>query len=174
MVRIAPAAQPSSVKKGDGMSSLKTLRIAALVSVSMLQLAIVAHAQNNSGSAASTVPATDATLPSLGEITFGGMGVTDSSAAYGRYNGMPNSGAGLIGGWNLHTRDIWDSGGTNYMSFTGDNVNVGLGEIAPEASINLKIGQQGLWGVSASYDAMTYTASNNFTTILNPDGPLSS
>src|ERR1019366_2702097 len=93
---------------------------------------------------------------------------------YGRYNVMPNSGAGLIGGWNLHTRDIWDSGGTNYMSFTGDNVNVGLGEIAPEASINLKIGQQGLWGVSASYDAMTYTASNNFTTILNPNGTLSS
>jgi len=145
------------------MTSLSTFRIAAFASVSMLTLIAVAQAQDAAPAAPSV---------SLGEITLGVNGVTESSAAFGRYNGMPNAGAGITGSINLHSRDAWDSGGTNYWNFTGDNLNVGLGEIAPEASLNFKTGQQGIWGISASYDAMTYTASNTFTTILNPNGTL--
>ena len=145
------------------MSSLSTFRIAAFASVSMLALITAAQAQN----AAPAAPAV-----SLGEVTLGTTGVTQSDAAFGRYNGMPNAGATVTGSFNLRSRDAWDSGGTNYWNFTGDNLNAGLGEVAPEASANFKIGQLGTWGVIASYDAMTYTASNNFTTILTPSGTL--
>lgn len=145
------------------MSSLSIVKIAAFASVSMLPLMSVARAQD----AAPTTPPV-----SLGEVTLGMTGVTQGDANFGRYNGMPNAGAAVTGSFNLHSRDAWDSGGTNYWNFTGDNLSAGLGEIAPEASATYKIGQQGTWGVVASYDAMTYTASNNFTTILNPNGTL--
>ena len=72
---------------------------------------------------------------------------------------MPRAGVGVLGSWNLNSRDKWDSGGTRYYSFTGDNANFGFGEIGPEATLNLKAGDLGVWSVSATYDAMTYTAS---------------
>ena len=146
------------------MSGLQALKIATLAGVCMLSLMAAARAQDNSG---------NDTAVSLGDVTFGVTGVTQSSAAYGRYNGMPTSGVGAIAGWNLHTQDAWNSGGTHYFSSTGDNANVGFGKFGPEATVTVKVGEQGLWGLSASYDAMTYAASNNFTTILDTHGNLS-
>lgn len=145
------------------MSSLSIFRIVSLASVSMLAFIVAATAQDAS---------TPGAAPSLGEVSLGVNGVTDSSAVFGRYNGMPNSGAGVTASANLHSRDAWDSGGTNYWSFTANNINAGLGEIAPEASANFTVGQLGTWEVSANYDAMVYRASNDFTTILNQNGSL--
>ena len=85
---------------------------------------------------------------------------------------MPKAGAGEIGGWTITHRDASDSGKTNYLTFTGDQVNFGFGRIAPEASINLKVGSQGHWWASAGYSAETYTASDHFNTVLNRDGAL--
>ncbi len=162
------------------MTTLQTLRIAALAGACLVQFAAVAQAQDNSGfdisnaPAASQAPVAQNLSGSIGEVTFGVGGVTQSSAAFGRYNGMPDSGAGFVGGWNLRTGDAWDSGSTRYYSFTGDNVNVGFGGgFAPEATIDLKIGDQGSWEAFANYDAMTYTATDNFTTILDREGNLS-
>jgi len=160
------------------MANRQTLRVAALASVCILLPITVAQAQDKGGFDVSDTPATtEAPVPqslatSIAEITFGGGGVSQSSAAFGRYNGMPNSGVGALGGWNVQNRDASDSGAAHYFSFAGDNVDFGFGKIAPEASINLKTGEQGKWGISASYDAMTYTASDNFTTILSKDGTL--
>lgn len=160
------------------MNTLETLKVAALASACMLSLTTVAQAQDNSAFDVSDAPAAPQTTvaqnpsSSIGEVTIGVGGVSDSSAAFGRYNGMPESGVGVLGSWNLGTRDGWDSGGTHYFTFTGDNVNFGFGKMAPEASITLKTGEQGKWSVSASYDAMTYTATDNFTTILDKEGNL--
>ena len=112
-------------------------------------------------------PATDSR-----EITIGLGYVSDTSDVFGRYNGMPKAGAGEVGGWNIQHRDAWDSGKTHYLSFTGDQVNFGFGRIAPEAAINLKVGSQGRWWMSAGYSAETYTASDHFNTVLNRDGTL--
>ncbi|MGC9953766.1 MAG: MtrB/PioB family decaheme-associated outer membrane protein [Rhizomicrobium sp.] len=146
----------------------------------MLPLIAVAQAQDNNGfdisdtaPAASQAPAPQSLATSIAEVTFGVGGVSQASAAFGRYNGMPDAGSGVVGGWNLQNRDASDSGGTHYFSFTGDNIDFGFGRIAPEASVNLKTGQQGLWSLSASYDAMTYTASDHFTSILDKKGNLS-
>ncbi len=149
------------------MSRLSALRIAAFASVSLLALVGAAQAQDYGAAAAAAAPKV-----SLGEVTLGAVGVTDTSAAFGRYNGLANSGAELTGGWNLRSRDAWDSGGTNFWNSTGDNISAGLRKIAPEASASFTTGEQGAWQLSASYDAMTYAASNNFTTILDSRGNL--
>lgn len=154
------------------MSKLAILRTSALTGVCILGLISGAQSQDNSSTASAEAQATPAPSASLGEVTLGVAGVTDSSAAYGRYNGMPRSGGGALGSWNLGSRDPWNSGGTRYYSFTGDNVNFGFGEIGPEATINFKTGDQGVWGISATYDAMTYAASDHFTTILQQNGSL--
>ncbi len=159
------------------MSKLQILKVAALAGVCALQAIVGARAQDNGGFDVSDVtPATSvaAPLPSLGQFTFGLDGVTDSSAVFGRYNGMPESGIGVLAGWEVGKRDAWDSGTTRYYDFSGYDVNVGNGGgIAPEATINLSLGDQGTWEAFATYDAMTYTASDRFTTILDKEGNLS-
>ncbi len=162
------------------MSRLQKLRFAAFASVCMLPLIAAAQAQDNGGFDLSDTPPPQAETTSwstpdtsLGEVTIGIGGQTQTSSDFGRYNGMPQSGVGVVGSWNLHQRDPWDGTGTHYFSFTGNDINFGFGKMGPEASLNLKIGDQGVWGVSASYDAMTYTASDHFTTILDGNGNLS-
>lgn len=160
------------------MTNIQKLRVSVLTGVCVLALAAVAQAQDKGGFDVSDAPATApaaAAAPgsSLGEVTIGVAGVTDKSADYGRYNGMTDAGVGVLTGWNLRSRDAWDSGGTHYWNFTGTGVNFGLGAMAPEASIGGKIGEQGVWSVSASYDAMAYKASDHFTTILDQNGNLS-
>ena len=157
------------------MTRLQNLKIAALSTSCLLLLAGSAHAQTDSFdvSATPTTTATSAPANSWGDITLGIGGVSDSSAVFGRYNGMPDSGAGFLSSWNLGKRDAWDSGTTRYYSFTGSNVDVGFGGgFGPEATITLKAGDQGTWDAFATYDAMTYKATDNFTTALERDGTL--
>ena len=115
------------------MTNVQKLRISVLTGACVLALVASARAQNGGFdlSDAPAKPATTAAAPdtSLGEVTFGAVGVTDKSAIYGRYNGMPNSGVGALSGWNLHSRDAWDSGGTHYWNFTGTNVNLSATDI---------------------------------------------
>ncbi len=143
------------------MTKIQKMKVVALASVCMLPMIAVAHAQDATSSS------------SLGTVTLGVGGVSDTSSAFGRYNGLTNEGAGVFVGWNLQTRDAWDSGGNHYFSFTGDNINFGNGHMAPEALITAKFGHQGEWGLTASYDAMTYTATDHFTSILDSHGNLS-
>ncbi len=162
-----------------------TLKAAALAGVCMLPLIAVANAQDADGFDVSTA-APKAVSNNLqapdNEVTLGVGGVTTKNAVFGRYNGLTNSGVGGWGDFNLNARDAWDSGKTHYFSFTGDNLYFGnaannpsiggVGAIAPEASLNMKVGDQGKWGVNAFYNAMTYTWSTNFTTILYQAGNL--
>lgn len=156
------------------MSTLQTLKMAALAGVCTLAFGAAAQAQYDTSDIAATSTQSTAApaAPSLGTVSFGISDVTQNSAYFGRYNGMPEAGPGGFLDWNLHDRDAWDSGSTHYLNFTGDNVNVGNGLFAPEASVNLATGEQGTWSVFAGYDAMTYRASNDFTSILQSNGAL--
>jgi MtrB/PioB family decaheme-associated outer membrane protein len=161
------------------MTNLRFLRVSTLASVCLISL-VAAHAQDNSGFDVSDAPVKpDAAVPqnlsaSMKQITVGIGGVSDSSPVFGRYNGMPSSGVGALGSWNWQIRDPADSGGTHYFITTGDNVNFGLGRIAPEATLTMKVGDQGTWSLAAVYDATTYTASDSFLSILDKHGMLSS
>ena len=165
------------------MTKLQALKVAALASACyMLPFAATqAQAQDNGGFEISSTPAQQTQQSAAptggltGEVTIGIGGVSgaDDHGYFGRYNGMKDSGVGFVGSFNLQSRDPWDSGGNHYFSFTGDDVNFGFGYMAPETNLELKTGHQGEWGIDATYDAMTYTATDHFTTILDKDGNLS-
>ncbi len=160
------------------------LRLALLATVFCLPVAAVAQTQptapaaDSSGFDVSDAPATPAAAAqfppnSIKEITIGIGGVSDTSDVFGRYNGKPKSGPGFIGGWLVQHRAAWDSGKTDYFTFTGENIDAGNGRVLPEASINIKIGQQGHWWLSGAYTSMTYVASDHFNTVLDRLGNLS-
>ena len=156
------------------MTRLKHLRVAALASV--CAFAAAAQAQDNSfdvSDAPAKPAATTVDLSSIKQVTIGLGAVSNSSAVFGRYNGMPNSGVGVLGSWNWQLRDPHDSGGTHYFITTGTDVNFGFGRIGPEATVTAKMGDQGSWSLAAVYDATTYTASGDFMSILDKHGILS-
>ncbi len=167
------------------MRTHSTLKAAALAGVCMLPLIAVAHAQDADGfdvSTAAPKAVTNNLAAPDNEVTVGVGGVSSKNAVFGRYNGLTDSGVGGWGSFNLNSRDAWDSGKTHYFSFTGDNLYFGnavsnpsiggLGSMAPEASLNMKVGDQGKWELNPYYDAKTYTWSDNFTTILDSAGQL--
>jgi MtrB/PioB family decaheme-associated outer membrane protein len=157
------------------------LGLAVLASASMLPL--IAAAQDKGGgfdvsdsapaaAAQTAASATDSVPVASNEVTVGVGGVTESNATFGRYNGMPKDGVGGLASWNVVRRDAWGSGGTHYFTSSAENLNVGFGKVAPEARVDLKIGEQGKWWIQGDYDAMTYTASDNFHTLLDKEGNL--
>jgi MtrB/PioB family decaheme-associated outer membrane protein len=152
------------------------LRTAALATACALLPIVGAQAQADNSFDVGAAPATTTEKSealSVNEITLGIGAVTPSSPVFGRYNGMPSSGAGFMGGWNIQRRDAWDSGTTKFLSFTANDMNFGFGRIAPEASLNFKYGEQGKWSVFADYDATTYVANDHFMSILDKNGELS-
>lgn len=151
------------------MSTLGKSRIALLATVLFLPEIGFSQAQTSDQASAANAPMSVL----YGDVTLGAGEVTQSSAVYGRYNGMPKAGVGVLGSFQLRDAEPWDSGGTRYLNTSGDNLNFGWGEIGPEASVNVETGDQGSWRISATYDAITYTASDNFTTILDREGNLS-
>lgn len=160
------------------MSKLRLLTIALLASASFLPSVALAQSKDQ-GFDVSETPATEtqqgspmSKATSLNQIDLGVGYVSQSSSVFGRYNGMPYWGETFLGGWSVQRRDASDSGGVNYMSFTGERIDTGRLTL-PEATIQLKAGQQGRWWVQGDYDAMTYTATDHFTTLLDEAGHLS-
>ncbi len=157
-----------------------SFRLALMATVMAFPLCAAAQDKDSSGFDVADAPVTASQpttslipSPNSAELTIGVGGVTETSDVYGRYNGMPRAGAGLLAGWDVERRSAWDSGKTHFLSFTGEGVNAGFGEILPETTITLKVGEQGHWWLSGAYSSMLYTASDHFTTILQPDGSLS-
>ncbi|MDE2030320.1 MAG: MtrB/PioB family outer membrane beta-barrel protein, partial [Alphaproteobacteria bacterium] len=154
------------------MTTRNILKAAAFACACMLPLTVAAHADDNSfdiGAAPAT--ATAAATPDYdNEVTVGIDGVTKRSAVFGRYNGETESGAGLTGSADLNARGAWNGSDADYFHFDANDVNIGQGHVGPEASANAKLGEQGKWGMNFGYDAMTYTATDHFTTVFNKDG----
>ena len=96
----------------------------------------------------------------------------------GRYNGLNTTGIDVIGEFDFSRSSPWDSGGTWYYNFTGDNLvfqtGTGLGSgcssnsdssynsrtsnnLANNGSVNFNFGKQGTWESGVYYDAITYT-----------------
>jgi len=157
------------------MAKLDKLRTALLLATCLVTFAGGAEAQTGNSLAiwAATTPvAEDGEALSVNQITLGVGGVTQSSAVFGRYNGMPSAGAGFVGAVNLQRRDIWDGDSTHFLSLTANDLNFGFGRIGPEASVDFKIGEQGKWSLFADYDATTYTANASFQALLDKNGNL--
>ncbi len=129
---------------------------------------------------AAEAPATAPTIgmPYSGDIEFELMGVMGQNAGQaGRYTGFNTTGLDLVGGWDVLGREPWNSGGTGWFEFTGDNVvlqtgsphfGTGLGNDSNWASsvnnnfsnngfVGFQAGQQGTWSFGAYLNSITYT-----------------
>jgi len=149
-------------------------RTAAFSAACILIVAGAAHAATGNALdiwATTLPPAEDGQL-AVNQVTFGVGGATQSSPYFGRYNGMPSASAGFLGGWNIQRRDAWDSGTTQYFSTIATDLNFGFGRVAPEADIDLRMGEQGKWSAFANYDATTYVSGDAYLTTLDKNGIL--
>ncbi|HIJ39380.1 MAG TPA: MtrB/PioB family decaheme-associated outer membrane protein [Rhodospirillaceae bacterium] len=129
------------------------LRAAALASTCLLPLAAFAQSADLNN-----------------EVSVGAQYTSGNSAMFGRYNGDWSKGAEALLGFHVQKRDDWDSGKTYGYDITGKNLNIGSHELAPEAALGIKVGNQGQWGAAFNYDAITYFQSDSFHTIYKQDG----
>lgn len=172
-----------------------SLYAAALTTVCLFPLAAMAQDDGFDISSAPAQPQATAstTTPSLGEITLGTQWVGGTNTGlYGRYNGFTNEGLDFLFGFKFGKRDAWDSGDTFYYDFTGTNLNIQTGNklakgfsdstytnrtsntLGPAAEISLAFGEQGRWGITADYDAISYTGNiiNSIYTVTGNEGVL--
>ncbi len=161
-----------------------TFKAAALTSVCLLPLMAVAQAADDTGfDLPEAMPNTQelnriSSQPAEydNSVSVGLRGQSSTSAEYGRYNGNYREGGSVIGDFRFSGRSDWKSTDTYYYNLNGSDLKLGFGgsfDIAPNSSISLKVGNQGTWGLTANYDAMTYVASNNFNATYNSNGTLS-
>ncbi len=146
--------------------------------------------------AATPAPAIPDTLLkpiSLNELTIGTQWVGGhNTGQYGRYNGFTAQGMDILLGFSTHTRDSWNSGSTWYFDTFGLNLDLQTSShlthnftdygymgatsnrMGPNAELHLSLGEQGSWGVTANYDATSYTGNiiSSLWTINNATGSL--
>ena len=147
--------------------TMKKLSLYTTVLSSVCLLPIAAMAQDNSDASTST---------QFSEFTLGTQWVGGTNTGqYGRYNGFSEQGLDVLGGFTIRNRDAWDSGKTFYYNFSGLNLNFQTGnrlargfrdstyanntgnDLGPTAELNFSIGEQGTWGFTAGYNAISYT-----------------
>jgi hypothetical protein len=120
--------------------------------------------------------------PITGEVGLGVMGVMGQNPDLaGRYTGLNTTGIDLLGDFDFTGRDPWYSGGVRYYELNGDNLvfqtgnrlgdGNGIGTpvnqnsfgsgfsngIVNAGSLGFRAGDQGIWGVNAYYNSITYT-----------------
>jgi outer membrane protein OmpA-like peptidoglycan-associated protein len=157
------------------MITRNALRAVALASSCLAPLAAFAQAPASAGSQAPVIAIGG--TPFSGEVGFGVMGVMGQNADQaGRYNGLNTTGVDVLGNFDLIGRDPWNSGGTRYYDFYGDNLVFQTGNnfgsdvgtdsafgssvsngLINEGRIGFGVGDQGTWGVNGFYQAITYT-----------------
>ena len=170
------------------MITRNALRAIALASSCLAPMAALAQSPAASPAPAISIGGT----PFSGELGFGVAGVFGQNAGQaGRYNGFNTTGVDVLGNFDLSGGDPWNSGGTRYYEFFGDNLvyqsgnNFGNGvgvdnnfssdisnRLFNEGSVGFKAGDQGTWGVNGYYNAITYTGNpiESFYTINGSQG----
>ena len=161
-----------------------TFKAAALASVCLVPLAAAAQAQDDTGFDLPEAMPNTQELKRVSaqsaetydnEATIGLRGTSSTSADFGRYNGQYGMGAAVTGDWRLQSRQDWKSGGTYYYNFTGSDLNFGTNQnfqLAPNSTVNLKVGNQGSWGLTVGWDAMSFVQSNNYTSVFDKNGAI--
>ncbi len=109
------------------------------------------------------------------EISLGAQWVGGhNTGQYGRYNGFTSGGVDFLLGFSVHKRAPWNSDDAFYYDVSGLNLDFQTGShlargfrdgtytsttsnrLGPMAELNHSFGEQGKWGVTASYSATSY------------------
>ncbi len=134
----------------------------AILGAGVCLLPLTAFAQSDSGFDVDEKSAATAALPASNNwIELGGQYNSARSYYLGRYNGVVDPGFSGLAGLHYSDRDAWDSGGTHYFDFTGENLG------RSDRSVAIRLGEQGTWGLAFTYDGIPYYASNSFQSIFN-------
>lgn len=145
------------------MTRTSSLRAALFASVCLLPLQVLAQTQGSSANATGT-PVTTTDEPSGNWITIGGQYNSNGSDYLNRFNGNTHPGFYGLGDFHVGQHDAWDSGGTFYWDAQGDNLGF------DDRSFDARIGQQGVWGLSFSYDGIPYEAESNVPSVWQRSG----
>jgi len=130
-------------------------------------LPLQAFAQSDDGFDVSDKPAAAAPAPVLSNYIDLGAQYNSSRSYYlGRFTGAVDPGFNGIGDFHYGQKDAWDSGGTSYFDFQGDNLGMW------DRSFTAKVGNQGTWGLQFSYQGIPYYATNSFNSIFAGNGQL--
>ncbi len=147
------------------MTFVTSIRTALAAGVCLLPLQ--ALAQSDDGFDVGDKPASAAAAtPPTNWVTLGGQYDSSRGTYLNRFTGAANPGFYGLGDFHVGRRDAWDSGGTWY--FSADGADLGL----DSRSFNAKVGQQGTWGLSFSYDGVPYLASDGFESVWTGNGAL--
>ncbi len=149
------------------MTRMFSLKTALMTSVCLLPLE--ALAQSDTGFDIGEKPAgaaAAAAAVSPNWIMLGAQYDSGRSDYLGRFSGTENPGFYGLGSFHYGQRDAWDSGGTHYFELNGSDLGL------TSRSFNFKMGDQGTWGVTLSYDGIPYEASNNFQSVWTDHGQL--
>lgn len=103
------------------------------------------------------------------EVDIGMRGQSGSSAVFGRYTGYAHGGASVLGSWAARQRSDWKSDSTFFYESYGRDLDFGR-DIAPSSSLGFKFGEQGIWGVNATYDVTSYVQSLNLLSFYDRSG----
>jgi MtrB/PioB family decaheme-associated outer membrane protein len=148
------------------MTKQYSLRAMALAGVCLLPLA--AAAQDFDLGGAGAAPAGSAKEYN-NEIDVGARYQSSTSPLFGRYTGNDSKGFGSLGGFHLQTTVTPANGVPLSVEATGTDLNFQPNHegpnnaLAPESEIDVKAGQQGIWGAHAYYDAITYNGQTFYT-----------
>ena len=140
----------------------------AVLAASVCLLPLQALAQSNDSFDVGDKPPVTATPPAPPQnwITLGGQYQTAGSDYLNRYSGAVNPGFYGLGDFHLGARDSWDTDGSHYWSIDGRDMGL------PSRSVTAKIGQQGTWGLSFSYEGVPYFGTNDFKSVFTQYGTL--
>ncbi len=144
------------------MTHKKSLRAALIASVCLLPFQALA---DDSSFDIGAAPAPQATVaPTSNSVTVGAQYNSGPSDYLGRFNGLATSGVTAVGAGHYGYRSPWDSQGTDYFDIRA--ANLGL----DNRSVDMKLGQQGTWGLNFSYEGIPYYASDTFQTAYQSNG----
>ncbi len=140
---------------------LSSFRVLLGAGVCLLPLSAYAQSDDSSFDV-DDKPAAAAATPELQNwIDIGTQYSSGRSYYLNRFNGAVDPGFNAVAGVHFQSKDAWDSGQTQYFTFDGQNLGL------PDRSVIAKVGEQGKWGVSLTYDGIPYYATNSFQSIFD-------
>ncbi len=144
------------------MTTKYTLRAMTLCSALLVPVAATAQDAGTPAAAASSI---DDSISAYTDAIEAGVGFQSSgSFRFGKYTGLTDKGAFGLGNVVIRRHDAWDSGGTRRWQLLGTNLGLTSREISG------KYGNQGLWGVSVSYNQIPFYQSDTASTIFGNVG----
>jgi MtrB/PioB family decaheme-associated outer membrane protein len=145
------------------MTRMFSLRAALFASVCLLPLQVLAQTQGSSANATGT-PVTTSDQPAGNWITIGGQYNSNGSDYLNRFNGNTHPGFYGLGDFHVGQHDAWDSGGTFYWDAEGNDLGF------DDRRFDARIGQQGVWGLTFSYDGIPYEGQVNVPSVWQRSG----